>query len=90
MNCILSTQKDAASNLGRFSVPDLIASIETYLAANNENPKPYMWTATAEDILAKVQRARAPLNNGSLKLRRTTSWLSHFRLQQLPASGPEY
>lgn len=46
-----------------------------------------MWTATAEDILAKVQRARAPLDNGSLKLRRTTSWLSHFRLQQFAGVG---
>ncbi|GAC1609395.1 MAG: hypothetical protein NVS3B26_10460 [Mycobacteriales bacterium] len=43
------------------SVPDLIASIETYLAASNDNPKPYVWTATAESILAKVERARATL-----------------------------
>ena len=44
------------------SVPDLITSIETYLEAHNEHPKPYVWTATAEDILAKVQRARTKLN----------------------------
>lgn len=44
------------------SVPDLIASIENYLAAHNEDPKPYVWTATAESILAKVQRARATLD----------------------------
>ncbi len=44
------------------SVPDLIASIETYLQANNDNPKAYVWTATAEDILAKVARARATLD----------------------------
>jgi transposase len=44
------------------SVPDLIASIEEYLAATNTNPKPYIWTATAESILAKVQRARANLD----------------------------
>ena len=43
------------------SVPDLIASIETYLNAHNENPKPYVWTATAGSILAKVQRARTKL-----------------------------
>lgn len=47
------------------SVPDLIASIESYLEATNENPKPYVWTATAEDILAKVERARTTLNQGS-------------------------
>lgn len=44
------------------SVPDLIASIEAYLAAHNENPKPYVWTASAESILAKVQRARTALD----------------------------
>lgn len=43
------------------SVPDLIASIEEYLNAHNANPKPYVWTATAESILAKVQRARTKL-----------------------------
>lgn len=47
------------------SVPDLITSIETYLEATNENPKPYIWTATAEDILAKVEHARATLDKGS-------------------------
>ena len=44
------------------SVPDLITSIERYLAASNSNPKPYIWTATAESILAKVERARATLD----------------------------
>ncbi len=32
------------------SVPDLIASIEAYLNAHNADPKPYVWTATAESI----------------------------------------
>jgi transposase len=44
------------------SVPDLIASIQTYLKAHNNDPTPYVWTATAEDILAKVQRARTKLD----------------------------
>lgn len=44
------------------SVPELTASIEDYLAVNNANPKPYVWTATAESILAKVQRARTTLD----------------------------
>ena len=43
------------------SAPDLIASIETYLNAHYADPKPYVWTATAESILAKVQRARTKL-----------------------------
>ena len=44
------------------SVPELIASIQSYLDANNTAPKPYVWTATAESILAKVARARAALD----------------------------
>lgn len=44
------------------SVPDLIASIETYLAVTNNDPTPYIWTAIAESILAKVQRARTTLD----------------------------
>jgi transposase len=43
------------------SVPDLIASIETYLQANNDQPKPLVWTASAESILAKVRRGRVAL-----------------------------
>ncbi|MBD0021252.1 IS630 family transposase [Gordonia pseudamarae] len=42
-------------------VPDLIASIEEFLNSHNDNPKPYVWTATAESILAKVARARTKL-----------------------------
>lgn len=44
------------------SVPELIDSIGDYIDANNDNPKPYVWTATAESILDKVARARASLN----------------------------
>ncbi|MDD4867376.1 MAG: IS630 family transposase, partial [Mycobacterium sp.] len=33
-----------------------------YIDAHNDDPKPYVWTATAESILAKVTRARATLN----------------------------
>ncbi len=40
---------------------DLIAKIEEYLAAHNDNPKPFIWTATADDILAKVARGRVAL-----------------------------
>ncbi len=53
---------DKALRRGVFhSVPDLIAKIEDYLAAHNQNPKPFIWTATAEDILAKVARGRVAL-----------------------------
>ncbi|MGQ0680024.1 MAG: IS630 family transposase [Actinomycetota bacterium] len=43
------------------SVPELIAAIERYLVAHNNNPKPFVWTATAESILKKVKRGRVTL-----------------------------
>jgi transposase len=53
---------DKALRRGVFhSVPDLITKIEEYLTAHNDNPKPFIWTATAEDILAKVARGRVAL-----------------------------
>jgi hypothetical protein len=42
-------------------LPELIAAIEAYLQANNANPKPFVWTATAEEILEKVRRGRVAL-----------------------------
>ena len=53
---------DKAVRRGVFkSVPDLIAAIEAYLEANNSDPKPFVWTATADEILAKVRRGRVTL-----------------------------
>jgi transposase len=53
---------DKAIRRGVFaSVPDLIAAIEAYLKASNDNLKPFVWTATAEQILAKVERGRVAL-----------------------------
>jgi hypothetical protein len=49
----------------RTEVPDLIASIQEYLDAHNEDPRPYVWTATAESILAKVARGRIALEKVS-------------------------
>lgn len=57
---------DKAIRRGVFhSVPDLIAAIEAYLQAHNDDPKPFVWTATAEDILAKVRRGRVALNQAA-------------------------
>jgi len=44
------------------SVGDLEAAIEDYIATHNANPKPFVWTAKASDILEKVKRGRAKLN----------------------------
>jgi len=43
------------------SVPDLIAAIEAFLAAHNNDPKPFVWTASVDSILAKVGRCKAVL-----------------------------
>ncbi len=54
---------DKAIRRGVFqNVPDLIAAIEAYLKANNANPEPFIWTATADQILAKVRRGRVTLS----------------------------
>ena len=39
------------------SVTDLEAAIYDYLAHHNEAPKPFRWTKSAEDILARERRA---------------------------------
>jgi len=47
------------------SVPDLEAAINEYINVHNGKPKPFIWTAKASDILAKVTRARAALNKNT-------------------------
>ena len=47
------------------SVPDLEAAINEYIKVHNAKPKPFIWTAKASDILAKVTRARAVLNKNT-------------------------
>ena len=42
-------------------VADLIAAIEEFLAAWNKNPKPFVWTATVDSIVAKLARCRQTL-----------------------------
>jgi transposase len=41
----------------------LIMGIGDYIDGHNKNPKPFIWTAKASDILEKVTRAQAALNN---------------------------
>jgi transposase len=43
------------------SVPDLQKAIEEFLSAWNSSPKPFVWTATVEGIMKKIERARAKL-----------------------------
>jgi transposase len=44
------------------SVEQLIEAIRAYIDEHNDEPKPFVWTAKAQDILEKVRRARAALD----------------------------
>jgi transposase len=53
---------EKAIRRGNFvSVPDLQGAIERFLDAWNAKPKPFVWTATVEEIITKIERARAKL-----------------------------
>ena len=43
------------------SVPDLRQAIDGFLQAWNQAPKPFVWTATVESIVAKLSRCRQTL-----------------------------
>ena len=44
-------------------VEDLIMAIGDYIDNHNDNPQPFVWRAKAADILEKVKRAHATLDN---------------------------
>ena len=44
-------------------VEELIEAIGAYVDHHNNQPKPFIWTAKAADILEKVKRARKVLDN---------------------------
>lgn len=44
------------------SVAQLKQAITDFIDAHNQNPQPFVWTATAEKIIEKVGRARLALN----------------------------
>ena len=44
-----------------YSVPELVAAIEAYLQHYNENPTPFVWTATVDAILEKVGKCKVIL-----------------------------
>ena len=45
------------------SVPELVTAIEGYIAQHNQQPKPFVWTAKAADILEKVRRGKQALES---------------------------
>src|SRR5450759_5055266 len=70
------TQK--AVRRGAFvSVAELQEVIEQFLRAWNEAPRPFVWTATVENIMVKVERARQRL--GEIK----PGWASRKKRQSL-------
>lgn len=53
---------DKAIRRGSFvSVPDLKRAIDEFLTAWNDNPKPFIWTATVEEMIEKIGKARAKM-----------------------------
>ena len=52
------TQK--AIRRGAFvSVADLQLAIENFITAHNEDPKPFVWTASVESIMTKLRKVKA-------------------------------
>ena len=41
------------------SVADLEAAIDAFLASHNQTPKPFVWTASVDKILAKLKKVKA-------------------------------
>lgn len=44
------------------SVPELITAINAYLNGHNQQPRAFVWTATAEAILAKINKSKEALD----------------------------
>jgi hypothetical protein len=50
---------EQATRRGSFaSVADLERAIDEFMQGWNENPKPFVWTASVEKIMEKIERAR--------------------------------
>ncbi len=45
------------------SVPEWVEAIHEYVAHHNINPKPFIWTKSANDILQKIIRANRRLSS---------------------------
>jgi transposase len=44
------------------SVPELVATIDQYVAHSNQNPHVFVWTASVESILAKIAKCKEALD----------------------------
>jgi len=45
------------------TIEELVEAIEHHIQVHNSNPKPFVWTDSASNILEKVKRGRTKLNN---------------------------
>jgi transposase len=55
---------DKTIRCGTFhSVPELVKAIEEFLGSWNQNPRPFIWTATVSSIVEKIARAREKLES---------------------------
>jgi hypothetical protein len=64
VECWFGLLTEQAIRRGSFgSVPELIAAIQEYLDSHNDDPKPFIWAATVEELIAKVRRGRAALQS---------------------------
>jgi hypothetical protein len=45
------------------SVPELTASIQAWIDTWNDNPRPFVWTKTADEILDTIASYRQRINN---------------------------
>ena len=62
MECVFGDLTAKQIRRGVFrSVPELIAAVDAYITQRNAQPTPFVWTKTAQEILAKVNRARIAL-----------------------------
>ncbi|CAM3283860.1 Transposase [Deinococcus deserti] len=57
MECWFSLLTTRQLRRGSFtSTQDLETAIERYIQQNNDDPKPFIWTKTADQILESVRR----------------------------------
>jgi hypothetical protein len=40
-------------------VPELIQAIKNYIKVNNKDPVPFVWTASVQSIMEKINRCKA-------------------------------
>ena len=57
--------RKALTNTSFTSVADLESAIELWASHWNDDPQPFVWTKTVDDIIAKVKRGRAALTESA-------------------------